>query len=549
MNMKKLWQQKLIVWLMVFTLLGGMTLHAEPVKRSDVAFQDMQYEKVASTDIENLIKIGKELIDKNDKDKFLKWEKDYLTLYYKLMGNTQLAHLYYELDYTDSYFYNEYLEGLNLIGKMKSEYLALIDADDQSVSENMKQYYQLSANRQELVDKYNNYYYSTVIEYDGKKMGLVDIIRSKDLTKEEKDNLVYGKWYDTYNKQCGQIFLKIVALDKEMAKLSGYDSVAESMYDSYGRGYSPSKMETFSKYVKAYVPEVYKKLDALEQKTVKDLVKYTYGTDQDLISSIDDSFITYYPELKEAYNYLKKYNLYDITPNSNKSLGGFTSYLSLYEEPFISLNYNMDYQTLTALIHEFGHFNFEYITGNADVSLDLGETYSQGLEFLAFPHYEKILGSKELSDAIKVVVATDSVKAILDGCIYNEFLNEVYKNSNMTVEEMNKLYGRICKEYGLSVDERDWVEVEHNFEMPYYYSSYTMSAIASLEIWEKAITDQKQGMDTYLKLIETGTQYDLENALDKAGLSNPFAEGTVKKVMTTMDQYFEQDTEKWSNAA
>lgn len=547
--MNRVWQQRLMVLLIVFTLLGGMTLYAEPIKRSDIAFQDMQYEKVVSADIENLIKIGKELVDKNDEDKFLKWEKDYLTLYYKLMGNTQLAHLYYELDYTDSYFYNEYLEGLKLIGQMKSEYLALVDIEDKDTSENMKQYYQLSAERQDLVDQYNNYYYGTVIDYNGQKMNLIDILKSESLTKEQKSTLVYGKWYDTYNEQCGQIFLKLIAIDNKMAKLSGYTSVAESMYDSYGRGYSPSKVETFSKYVKAYVPEVYKKLDTLEEQTIDGLRQYTYDTDQKLLGNIDNNFITYYPELKEAYSYLKKYNLYDITPNSNKSSGGFTTYLSLYEEPFISLNYNMDYQTLSALIHEFGHFNFEYTTGNADVSLDLGEIYSQGLEFLAFPHYEKIVGSKEYSDAIKVVVATDSVRAILDGCIYNEFLNEVYKKPNMTVEEMNKLYGKICKEYGLSVDERDWVEVTHNFEMPYYYSSYTMSAIASLEIWEKAVVDQKQGMDTYLKLIETGTQYNFENALDKAGLSNPFAEATVKKVMTSIDQYFDQDTYKLSNVA
>lgn len=529
--------KKLIMWLVTFALLGSISLQAKVVKRSDISFRDMQYEKVEDADVDYLLDIGKKALETKDDKLISDWETAYLTLYFKLTNNTQLAHLYYELDHTDTYFYNEYMYCLALVGKMKSEYLAL--TEEKTVSEEMQQYYELKSKGQELVDLYNSYYYGTKIEYQGKEMNLTDILKSQDIDVEKKKELVYGPWYDQYNQQCGEVFLKLVKNDIAAAKAIGVNSVAEYKYKNYSRDYTPSQAKEFYKAVKAYAPPIYKELKAKSDKMRLNLLQYSYKDAGKLLQTVGTVFANEYPVLKESYDYLLKYELYDILTSSNKSPGGFTTYLSGYNEPFISLNYEADYQTLSSLIHEFGHFNYEYYTGGTCESLDLGEVYSQGLELLAFPYHKKMLGSIEHSKEMQVVIMCDMVRGIIDGCVFDEFLQTVYANPNMTVQELNELYGKISKEYGLEVDNRDWVEVEHNFISPFYYISYAMSAISSLEIWQKAQVNEQNGMEIYIKLIDSGKDLTFQEALKAVGLSNPFEEKTVKEVMETIGTYFE----------
>ena len=529
--------KKLIVWLVTFALLGSISLQAKIVKRSDISFRDMQYEKVEDADVDYLLDIGKKALETKDDKLISDWETAYLTLYFKLTNNTQLAHLYYELDHTDTYFYNEYMYCLALVGKMKSEYLAL--TEEKTVSEEMQQYYELKSKGQELVDLYNSYYYGTKIEYQGKEMNLTDILKSQDIDVEKKKELVYGPWYDQYNQQCGEVFLKLVKNDIAAAKAIGVNSVAEYKYKNYSRDYTPSQAKEFYKAVKAYAPPIYKELKAKSDKMRLNLLQYSYKDAGKLLQTVGTVFANEYPVLKESYDYLLKYELYDILTSSNKSPGGFTTYLSGYNEPFISLNYEADYQTLSSFIHEFGHFNYEYYTGGTCQSLDLGEVYSQGLELLAFPYHKKMLGSIEKSKEMQVVIMSDMVRGIIDGCVFDEFLQTVYANPNMTVQELNDLYGKISKEYGLEVDNRDWVEVEHNFVSPFYYISYAMSAISSLEIWQKAQVNEQNGMEIYIKLIDSGKDLTFQEALRAVGLSNPFEEKTVKEVMETIGTYFE----------
>lgn len=529
--------KKLIVWLVTFTLLGSISLQAKIVKRSDISFRDMQYERVEDADVDYLLDIGKKALETKDDKLISDWETAYLTLYFKLTNNIQLAHLYYELDHTDTYFYNEYMYCLALVGKMKSEYLAL--TEEKTVSEEMQQYYELKSKGQELVDLYNSYYYGTKIEYQGKEMNLTDILKSQDIDVEKKKELVYGPWYDQYNQQCGEVFLKLVKNDIAAAKAIGVNSVAEYKYQNYSRDYTPSQAKEFYKAVKAYAPPIYKELKAKSDKMRLNLLQYSYKDAGKLLQTVGTVFANEYPVLKESYDYLLKYELYDILTSSNKSPGGFTTYLSGYNEPFISLNYEADYQTLSSFIHEFGHFNYEYYTGGTCQSLDLGEVYSQGLELLAFPYHKKMLGSIEKSKEMQVVIMSDMVRGIIDGCVFDEFLQTVYANPNMTVQELNDLYGKISKEYGLEVDNRDWVEVEHNFVSPFYYISYAMSAISSLEIWQKAQVNEQNGMEIYIKLIDSGKDLTFQEALRAVGLSNPFEEKTVKEVMETIGTYFE----------
>lgn len=547
--MIKKWRQSIAVCLIVLMSLGSSLVSASEIERADLSFQEMAYERVSEETVNTLIQEGKQLVAEQDIEKLKEWETRYYETYYDLMSMARLAYLYYCLDMSDSYFYNEYVYCLDLAGTIQSNYVGIFEDEKQNYSGETKAYFNLASERENLLDLYNNLQDTIKVAVGGKMRSMQEILQDKSISQANKYKLVMKDWYDEYNRQAGELFLKMVKIDNEQAKMAGYASVADRMYASYSRDYTPLQSKKFAASVKKYLPNVYKQMDAKRQIAVKNLVNYTYKDEDVLLDKVQKGLVDELPFLQESFTYLKQYDLYDISHSARKMDGGFTTYLIGYNEPFISLNYSKDYQTTMAFIHELGHFNFDYTTAYINCSLDLSETYSQGLELLALPYHEEIMGTKEYAEATRLSVTTDMLRGIIDGCVYEEFLQSVYANPNMTVDQLNKLYGKIASAYGLEPDNRSWIEVTHNFETPFYYLSYAMSAVAALEIWQQSLTDYNKAINTYTTLIDKGTKYKFQEALKQSGLSNPLEETSIKKIVNAVATYFEISETKQSKAA
>ena len=547
--MIKKWRHSIAICLIVVMSLGSSLVSASEIERANVSFQEMTYERVNKETVDLLIQEGKQLVIEQDVEKLREWESKYYTTYYQLMSMARLAYLYYCLDMSDSYFYNEYVYCIDLAGTLQSNYISLFEEEGQNYSGDTKAYFNLASQRENLLDLYNNLQETTKVAVGGKMKSMQEVLQDTSISQANKYKLIMKDWYDEYNRQAGELFLKIVKIDNEQAKLAGYASVADSMYKTYNRDYTPLQSKQFAASVKKYLPSIYKQMNAQRQIAVKKLLNYTYQDEDTLLDKMQKGLVDELPFLQESFAYLKQYGLYDINYNARKMDGGFTTYLMGYNEPFISLNYSKDYQTVMAFIHELGHFNFDFTTAYINCSLDLSETYSQGLELLALPYHEEIMGSKEYAEATRLSVTTDMLRGIIDGCVYEEFLQAVYANPNMSVDQLNKLYGKIASSYGLDQDDRSWIEITHNFETPFYYLSYSMSAVAALEIWQQSLTDYDKAISTYTTLIDKGTQYKFQEALKQSGLSNPLEEASIKKIVDAVSTYFKISETEQSKAA
>ncbi|MBU3804209.1 MAG: M2 family metallopeptidase, partial [Candidatus Cellulosilyticum pullistercoris] len=443
--------------------------------------------------------------------------------------------LSYQLNTDRTDYFQEYIYSIELLGKMQTGYADLFN--DDSFSKEMELGYQLSIQRKKLVDAYYNQEDDITVIVNGEEKHLIELLTSNALSTKEKI-YYYDKWYTAYNQAVGEIFLELVKIDNQIAMLEGYDSYVAYMYDIYEREYALEESKAFIENVKQLVPKIYMKLSKKAERAQYNLQSYSYEDEESLLDSIKEHFMNQDETLGEAYDYLIRYKLYDISTRDNKLSGGLTVYLDSYQEPFILINYSRPYQTALTFIHEFGHYFSYFETGGHQGGLDLDETYSQAMELLAMPYSGAILGSETLGDEAQVYIMSSLLRAIIEGCLYEEFLQQVYENPNQTVQELNALYTKISGEYGMSVDGRNWCQVPHNYEVPFYYFSYGISAVAALEVWEQSL-NQETGIQTYLNLIQVGRENHFLEALEKVGLSNPLEKETLERVIRCIADYLD----------
>ena len=97
---------------------------------------------------------------------------------------------------------------------------------------------------------------------------------------------------------------------------------------------------------------------------------------------------------------------------------------------------------------------------------------------------------------------------MVSGCVYDEFLQYVYTHPELTVEGLNQAYARIADSYGMELysesSRYNWMYISHNFESPFYYISYAVSAMASLQLWAVAERDRDEAIALYNKMISLG---------------------------------------------
>jgi oligoendopeptidase F len=171
--------------------------------------------------------------------------------------------------------------------------------------------------------------------------------------------------------------------------------------------------------------------------------------------------------------------------------------------------------------------------------IDIDEIHSQSDELLFMPYYKEIYGE----DAYKTISKYElnsNLGSIVSGCVYDKFEQAVFAGDYDSVDELNELYASICTEYGLtSAADYGWTIVQHLFLYPFYYISYAVSLIPSLEIYSASLEDREKGIDMYNDLfdgtIECTGFIDLMN---KSGFDNPFEEETIAGIAEKVKTIF-----------
>ncbi len=442
-----------------------------------------------------------------------------------------------ELDYyRNPQEYSEaYTDWSNLITNMSNDALIL--------------YKKLIANgyenefRQVLGDEYCDIIIDTRVndEYDLKLL-------EKETALVNEYNLIISEVYDSKsrNLKAAPIMAELVKIRNEYARRCGYENYAYYAYDViYCRDYTPDDMSAFYEAVKEHFVPIDKKMITMTEYN-DDLftsnMDNVWGlSEEEIIDTIEPWIDDISDEYKAALDYMKEYDLCDFEPSKTKLQLAFTTFLYGYDSAYIFAAPTHSYDDVMTFVHEFGHFaNIVLTRDGASTCYDISEIHSQGLEML-YMKYADALAGEHGGDAYRAAGLSYMVYSVVEGALHDEFQQALYANEDMSVEEMNQTFKRISQEYGYNYGENEeaywWVDINHTFDSPFYYISYSVSALGALEILCISAEDFEKAADVYLSLASQMYVYGYSDAVKKAGLSNVFEAGNVKKIAEGVMDY------------
>ena len=232
--------------------------------------------------------------------------------------------------------------------------------------------------------------------------------------------------------------------------------------------------------------------------------------------------------LEQAY----QNNWIDFCTNINKKSGGYM--LGVYGvHPYILLNDNGGYDSLTTLAHELGHaMHTHYSDTNQPYSTHQYETFIAEIastvnEILLNKYMQQNAKSNEeklfyVNQYIQTFKGT-----VFRQTMFEEFENFAYKkienNEILSPEILDGKYRELLEKHFsniVKIDENivhEWLRIPH-FYSPYYVYQYSTSFVAAVFIANNILNGNEDMLNKYIEMLKSGSNgYPLE-ILKKAGV-------------------------------
>lgn len=422
-------------------------------------------------------------------------------------------------------------------------------AEYEEMTEEEKEFY---LKEQSLTQEYElaaqeDYYFT----YEGEEWSFERFMNEYEQLDQNDYIEIYQGLYREKNSVLGEIYLELVQLRNESAKLEGYDNYAEYAYDAlYVRDYSLDDVkELFDEIKKNVVPALYDVQDIYYSTDFSALYDLPETTAKEIFEKVSPYLEQIDSELMECYDYMEKYELYDMDPGEGKADIGFTVTLPYYNDAFIFNSPYGHYYDYTTAIHEFGHYNY-YFRNTEDIltqqnNIDLCEIHSQGLEMLYYDYADEIFEG-ETGDLFRFMEVYQMAENTAQAAMVSEFEIQVYENPGMTLEDMNKLYYNLSAKYGTYYNEKisevySWVDISHIFSSPCYYIGYSTSAFSSLDLLTLSEENRHEAVEKYMELTTLPTYVPYCAAVEYVGLRDIFEKGTAKEIIQETVEILKED--------
>lgn len=425
-------------------------------------------------------------------------------------------------------------------------------------------------NENKISTEYSKRVAGAEIEFDGKILnlaGLEPYAQSTDRATRKAALDTNYAWWEKNNEFFDKNYDELVKTRTTMAKKMGYDSFVEMGYDRMNRtDYTAADVAKFRQQVVDFVVPLSVKLRERQAKRlgVDKLAYYDFGLnflsgnptpkgDPDwILENGKKMYAELSPETKEFFEFMTQYELLDLVNKKNKQAGGYCTHFSKYKAPFIFSNFNGTSHDIDVLTHEAGHAFQCYQSRNQPIEEYLWATYeaceihSMSMEFFAWPWMETFF--KEDTDKYKFQHLSSAILFLPYGCAVDEFQHIVYANPTMTPAERNEAWLQMEKKYRPWLDYEDnaylnsgglWKRQAHIFRSPFYYIDYCLAQICALQFWSRSQNDFKDAWEDYLTLCKAGGSKPFIELVKLAGLNNPFAETTVKPVITEIKDWLD----------
>jgi oligoendopeptidase F len=247
----------------------------------------------------------------------------------------------------------------------------------------------------------------------------------------------------------------------------------------------------------------------------------------------------------------------DVYPRPRKRSGAYMNGDAYDVHPFLLLNYNDDYESVSTLAHEWGHAMHSYFANKAQpyatasYPIFTAEIASTTNEVLLLEHMLKVAKNDDerllyLGSALENMRGTFFRQAM-----FADFEREVHarvdKGESLTGEALTKLYGDILKRYHgdkegvVKIDEPytvEWAYIPH-FYNRFYVFQYATSITAGTAFADKILKGEPGAVDRYLGVLKAGGSaypYDVVKAAGVDLASPAPYKAIVGRMNSIMDQ-------------
>ena len=393
-----------------------------------------------------------------------------------------------------------------------------------------------------------------LLNYSSEIMELSNAINALEMEYDKLDS----NTTPDYGEKVSSIYREMVILNNKLAAKFGYDNYYDyATARVYGRDYTAEDLTAYHGYVKKHIAnkiaDVYSAYRTQAGKLKGDTLElYSAFMEKSFDTYGYDNYVMmYFESLGDTNMGVAMRDVFEsencvFADSVNSHPTAFQTWFYESEKPFCL--FGSDGQSSTTIIHEIGHYYAAYTNDDID-DYDLCETHSQGNEFL-FMNYCSDKLPKSVFKTAMLYQLVNTGYSITMASIVDQFEQRVYSLSeeelkNMTRSDFDAIMTEIssASEYSaffsaLSVDPCDYWKMVA-ISSPVYYVSYSVSAVASLNIYAMALEDTDAAYAAYRALVETEGIEDMGyvEALGAAGIVSPFEESAHQKIAALIDKF------------
>src|SRR5690606_13731434 len=243
---------------------------------------------------------------------------------------------------------------------------------------------------------------------------------STDRDMRKRANKVRFEFFKEHQDKFDDIYDQLVKVRTRIAKKLGFTSFVELAYVRLSRtDYNAEMVATFRNQVKDHIVPLAVKLRKRQAERIGiDQLKYydesfsfksgnpvPKGDPEWIIENGKKMYTELSEETNEFFTYMIHSNLMDLVAKKGKAGGGYCTYISDYQAPFIFSNFNGTSGDIDVLTHEAGHAFQVYSSRHFEVpeynwpKIGRAHVHSMSMEFFTWPWME--LFFKEDTDKYK----------------------------------------------------------------------------------------------------------------------------------------------------